>query len=100
MAEATKATKRARPRAKVKRPAPSRPAGRARKISITVDDAVLSEARRVARATGNTLSAHITEALARDQRRRRLQLLIGEYEREHGVITTGELAEIRDAWKD
>lgn len=72
---------------------------RAHKISITVDEGVLREAKRVARATGRTLSAHITEALARDLRRRRLQQLVDEYERENGAISGEELAEIRGAWQ-
>ncbi|MEO7329756.1 MAG: hypothetical protein ABI193_14345 [Minicystis sp.] len=71
---------------------------RASKISITVDAQVLDDIKRVLRGTGLSLSAHITEALERDLRRRRLQALIEEYEAESGTITEDELAEIRSQW--
>lgn len=75
-------------------------ATRAKKISLTVDEGVLREVESDARRSGRTLSAHITDALARDLRRRRLQALLEEYEAEHGPITDEELAEIRSAWRD
>ena len=96
------ATKRRQPRRRAPRQSASSgrtSSARAQKISITVDEAILREARRVAHSTGRTLSAHITEALARDLRRRRLQQLVDEYEREHGTISGEELAEIRSAWQ-
>jgi hypothetical protein len=43
-------------------------------------------------------NVHVTEALDRDVRRRRLQQIIEEYERESGVIRDDELAEIRRSW--
>jgi hypothetical protein len=49
---------------------------------------------------GQSLSAHITEALARDVRRRRLAELVAEYEAEAGVITEAELAKVRASWPD
>jgi len=73
---------------------------RAKKISLTVDEGVLREVESDAKRSGRTLSAHITDALARDLRRRRLQTLLEEYESEHGPITAAELAEIRSAWRD
>lgn len=73
--------------------------GRASKVSITVDSEVLQEVKRLLRATGSSLSAHVTEALERDLRRRRLQEIIEEYEAENGVIGEDELAEIRAAWQ-
>jgi hypothetical protein len=75
-------------------------ATRAKKISLTVDESVLREVESDARRSGRTLSAHITDALARDLRRRRLQALLEEYESEHGPITGKELDGIRNAWRD
>jgi hypothetical protein len=65
---------------------------RMRKISITVEAGVLEDVRRLARHSGLTLSAQVTDSLARDLRRRRLRELIEDYEREHGEITDPELA--------
>jgi hypothetical protein len=73
---------------------------KATKISITVDPHVLHEVREVVRKEGKNLSAHISETLARDLRRRQLQRIIDEYEREHGVIDERELRRIRQQWKD
>jgi len=75
-------------------------AQRAAKISLTVDANVLRDVKVVARRSGQTLSAHVTAALARDLRRRRLAELIAEYEAKAGVITAQELAEARAAWQD
>ncbi len=79
-------------------PRPRRRGG-ATKISITVDSGVLLETRRLVRKTGATLSAHVTETLARELRRQRLQQVIAEYEAEHGEITEQELAEVRAQWQ-
>jgi hypothetical protein len=81
------------------RPAARTAGGRAKKISITVDEHVLREVRQLIYRTGHTLSAHVTEALARDLRRRHLQQLIEQYESEHGVITEQELARVREQWQ-
>src|SRR5262245_52359656 len=70
------------------------------KISVTVDAVVLDEIKELVRTTGSSLSAHISEALERDLRRRRLQRLIEEYESESGVITEAELAEVRSKWQE
>ena len=72
---------------------------RAKKISLTVDERVLRDVVKDARRSGRTLSAHITEALARDVRRRRLHLVIEEYEAEHGSIGEDELARVRAEWR-
>lgn len=72
---------------------------RVKKISLTVDEQVLAEVTKDARRSGHTLSAHVTEALARDVRRRRLHALIEEYESEHGNLGEDELARIRTAWQ-
>jgi hypothetical protein len=85
--------------AKVREGTQSRPPIAASKVSITVDAKVLLEVRRLLRKTGQSLSAHVSEALARDLRHRRLQQLIEEYEAAHGVITEDELAEIRTLWR-
>ena len=92
-------TKRARsPRAAAAKSARLHP-DRASKISVTVDAEVLHAIREQLRETGLSLSAHITEALERDLRRRRLQQLIERDEAEGGTITEDELAEIRALWR-
>jgi hypothetical protein len=75
-----------------------RPQG-TRKISVTVDAAVLDDVKRLLRRVGGNLSAHVSETLAQDLRHRRLLELIEEYEAEHGVITEAELAEVRAKWQ-
>ncbi|MFT3817872.1 MAG: hypothetical protein QM750_09640 [Rubrivivax sp.] len=80
---------------------PSRPAdAAAAKISVTVDPTVLRGVREVARRSGKTLSAHISQALARDLRRHKLAELIAEHEAVHGVVTESELARAQAAWRD
>jgi hypothetical protein len=69
--------------------------GRAKKVSLTVDEGVLRRMAQEAKRSGRTLSAEITEALGRELRRRRLAELIAEHETEHGAITAEELASIR-----
>ena len=81
-------------------PRPRPRSDRATKISITVDPHVLHEVREVVRKERKNLSAHINETLARDLRRRQLQQLIDDYEREHGTIDERELNRIRRQWKD
>lgn len=78
---------------------PPRRAAPASKISITVDSAVLHEVKRLIRDTGLSLSAHVTQALERDLRRRRMQQILDEYEEKNGTITEEELAEVRAAWR-
>jgi hypothetical protein len=53
-----------------------------------------------AKQARRTLSAEVTEALARELRRRRLQELVSSYEREQGAITAKELAAARAEWLD
>jgi hypothetical protein len=74
--------------------------GRAKKVSLTVDEGVLSAMEREAKKAKRTLSAEVTEALARELRRRRLQDLVASYEREKGVITAKELAAIQAEWQE
>jgi predicted transcriptional regulator len=73
---------------------------RAAKISITVDASLLRDVKKVARRSGRSLSAHVTEALARDLRRVRLQELVAEHEENHGEITDDELKNVRTKWQD
>lgn len=74
--------------------------GNAAKISVTVDSGVLRDIKAAAKRSGQTLSAHISQALARDLRRRRLAELVVEYEAAAGVISESELAQARAAWRD
>lgn len=78
----------------------TRVAPSAAKISVTVDSLVLRDVKAAARRSGSTLSAHISLALARDVRRRRLAELVAEYEAVAGVISDAELAQARSAWRD
>jgi hypothetical protein len=71
---------------------------RAKKVSLTVDERVLSAMEREAKKAKRTLSAEVTEALARELRRRRLQELVASYEREKGAITAKELAAMQAEW--
>lgn len=71
---------------------------RAKKVSLTVDENVLSAMERAARKAKRTLSAEITDALARELRRRQLQALIAGYESEKGAIGAEELAAIQAEW--
>ena len=88
------ARKAARP-AKV---AETSPRGRAKEVSLTVDEGVLRAMEREAKRSKRTLSAEVTEALARELRRRRLQGLVAAYEQEKGTISAKELAAIQAEW--
>ncbi len=72
--------------------------GRAKKVSLTVDETVLSAMEREAKKSKRTLSAEVTEALARELRRRKLQELVASYEKEKGAISAKELAAVRAEW--
>jgi hypothetical protein len=63
-----------------------------------VDEGVLSAMEREAKKSKRTLSAEVTEALARELRRRRLQALVATYEQKKGAITAKELAAIQAEW--
>jgi len=67
-------------------------------VSLTVDEEVLRAMQQEAKRSKRTLSAEITEALARELRRRRLQGLVAEYEQEKGTISAKELAAIQAEW--
>lgn len=89
-----------RPAAGSQPSSPSSPRGRAKKVSLTVEEGILRAMQKEAKRSGRTLSAEVTEALGRELRRRRLQQLIAEHETEHGEITAEELAAIQDEWRD
>jgi len=72
---------------------------RAKKVSLTVDEGVLLAMKHEAKRAGRTLSAEVSDALARELRRRRLQELIVEYESEHGLVSAEELARIQTEWQ-
>jgi hypothetical protein len=72
---------------------------RASKVSVTVDAGVLREVKRLIRGTGSSLSAHVTQALESDLRRRRMQQLLSDYEAGSGTISEEELAEIQAEWR-
>ena len=74
------------------------PRGRAKKVSLTVDEGVLRAMAQEAKRSKRTLSAEVTEALARELRRRRLQGLVAEYEQQKGAISVKELAAIQAEW--
>ncbi len=90
----------AKPRKGRRTPTPTRASqgGRTTKVSITVDAEVLRAITREAKRSGRTLSAQVTEALARDVRRRRLQELVAEHETRCGAITAEELAAVQAEW--
>lgn len=75
------------------------PRARAKKVSLTVDENVLRAMKHEAKRTGRTLSAEVSDALARELRRRRLHDLIADYEAKHGLISAEELAEIQAEWQ-
>jgi hypothetical protein len=93
------AEKRSSPRAGLSAGVRSSMRGRAKKVSLTVDEGVLSAMKLEARRAGRTLSAEVSDALAHELRRRRLSELIVEYETEHGAISAEELARIQAEWQ-
>lgn len=73
--------------------------GRAAKISITVDAGTLRDVKKLARRARRSLSSQISEVLARDIRRRRLEEIVAAHEAEFGAITDEELERIRADWR-
>jgi len=63
----------------------------AEKYSASMDDSLLSEARKAAEAQGMTLSSWLAEAAADRLRLTALRALVEEWEAEHGAITTAEI---------
>jgi metal-responsive CopG/Arc/MetJ family transcriptional regulator len=76
------------------------PAGRAKKISITLDERVLAEMRgRMKKKRGSSLSSTIAEALQRDLRREKLAAIVAKYEAQHGTLSGAEVEEARRKWR-
>jgi macrodomain Ter protein organizer (MatP/YcbG family) len=75
------------------------PSGTASKVSVTIDSAVLRQARVAAKRSGKTLSAHISQALERDLRRQRMAELVAGFEAAHGAITPEEVAGAIASWR-
>jgi predicted transcriptional regulator len=74
------------------------PTSRTTKVSLSIDSEVLRKAKALARKRGRNLSAHVSDALARDTSRSGLAALIAEYEAEAGVITEEEMNAARAKW--
>ncbi len=68
----------------------------ATKISVTVDDEVLSEARAL--APGGNLSALVNDALAERVRRERLVALLADDAAEKGPIPVDALSHVDSEW--
>ena len=62
--------------------------------AISLDKLLAKEIKRS--AAGEPISAWIVDAARSKLRREGWERLIAEYEAEHGVITPGELAAVRD----
>ncbi|MGH8929622.1 MAG: CopG family transcriptional regulator [Egibacteraceae bacterium] len=77
-------------------PAPELPPSRTEKVSITLPEQVLREARE--RAGGN-LSAYVSSAVERQLQHDRIGELLAEQELEHGRIPDELLAGIRAQWR-
>ncbi len=68
------------------------------KISITIDESLLLEARRLVGLRG--LSSYVNQALLRELQRDRLRLFLSELEAEAGPVDEAILEEVRHVWPD
>jgi len=66
------------------------------KVSLTLEEEVVAEAREVAGARG--LSSYVNRALRHQLQRDRLAALMAELEQEHGPIEAQVMEEARQAW--
>lgn len=66
------------------------------KISVTVDDEVLSEARKL--VSGGNLSALVNDALTERVRRERLRVLLDEEEAAVGPIPAALSEHVTEQW--
>jgi hypothetical protein len=66
------------------------------KVSLSLDSAILAEARQVAGRRG--LSALVNEALRIKLQHERLKRLLAEQEREYGPVPEAELQRARKTW--
>ena len=67
------------------------------KVSLSIDEEVLAEAR--ARAGRRELSSYVNEALRRQLQRDRLVELLSEMDAESGPVPDGVLEEARRPWR-
>lgn len=68
------------------------------KVSLTLDQEVLAEARRVVGA--GELSGYVNQAVERQLQRDRLRGLLDELAREHGPVDAATMEEVRREWPD
>ncbi|MEY9210803.1 hypothetical protein NI17_013555 [Thermobifida halotolerans] len=64
------------------------------KISVTFPEAVVSEARRIAREQGVSLSAYLAQATQEANRRAETLAILAEIRAEIGELTPAEAAQI------
>jgi hypothetical protein len=69
------------------------------KISVTVDKAILDEARELM-ADAGSLSAIVTKGLEHGIKLARLRASVAAFEREHGPIPQDLIDEVDAAWPD
>ena len=69
---------------------------RAEKVSLILDEDLLSEARDVVGARG--LSSYVNRALRHQLQHDRLAGLLAELEQENGPVDPGVMEEVRRAW--
>jgi hypothetical protein len=71
---------------------------RTSKVSLSLEEELLTEARAVVGVRG--LSSYVNGALRLQLQRDRLDRLLGELEREHGPVELGVIEEVRQAWPE
>lgn len=69
---------------------------RTEKVSLTLEEAILAEAREAAGSRG--LSSYVNRALRHQLQHDRLAGLLAELEQEAGPIEPGVMEEVRRAW--
>lgn len=69
---------------------------RAEKVSLTLDEALLAEAREV--VGSRKLSSYVNHALRLQLQHDRLAGLLAELEQEKGPVERGIMEEVRRAW--
>lgn len=61
-----------------------------RKISVTVDAAVLAAVKARLRGSKKSLSAYVSDALAEEVQRQQWTEIVADFERDHGAFTLTE----------
>jgi Arc/MetJ family transcription regulator len=69
---------------------------RAEKVSLTLDEELLAEAREVVGT--RKLSSYVNQALRNQLQHDRIAGLLAELEQEHGPVEPQILEEVRQAW--